>query len=236
VSREWQLLVFAMAFPTLVAYGYFGGLGGGGAGPNVVAQAAWAAGKLLQLALPLVWVRYAEGRWPKPRAPGWRGLGWGVGFGVLVAAAMLALYFGVLRDSELFREAPARVRQKAEEFGLASPAAFVLFAAFVCCVHSLLEEYYWRWFVFGRLRRLIAPVPAALLAGAAFMAFHVVDLAAFFPGRFWTLAVPLSLGVGIGGVVWCWMYQRTGTVWAPWVSHVLVDAALFAVGYDLCFR
>ncbi len=85
------------------------------------------------------------------------------------------------------------------------------------------------------LRRLVAAWAAALISSLAFMAFHVIDLAMFFPGRFLTLALPLAVCVGIGGAAWCWLYQRTGSLYAPWLSHLVMDAAIFAVGYDLAF-
>jgi membrane protease YdiL (CAAX protease family) len=127
------------------------------------------------------------------------------------------------------------VQQKVAEFGLNAPAAFAGFAALIAVGHSLLEEYYWRWFIFGRLRRLVAVGTAALISSLAFMAFHVIDLAMLFPGRFLTLAFPLAVCVGIGGAAWCWLYQRTGSLAAPWLSHLIMDAAIFAVGYDLAF-
>jgi uncharacterized protein len=75
-----------------------------------------------------------------------------------------------------------------------------------------------------------------LLSSVGFLAFHVIDLAKLFPGKLWTVAVPLGLCVGVGGAVWCWLYQRSGTIVSPWISHLLVNLAMFAIGYDLCFR
>jgi uncharacterized protein len=42
-----------------------------------------------------------------------------------------------------------------------------------------------------------------------------------------------SLSVAVGGAFWAWLYQRTGSLYGPWLSHLLVDAAIFLVGYDL---
>jgi membrane protease YdiL (CAAX protease family) len=67
------------------------------------------------------------------------------------------------------------------------------------------------------------------------MAHHVVVLAVYFPGRFFTAALPLSLGIAIGGMFWCWLYERTGSIIATWVSHFLIDGAIMIVGYDLAF-
>jgi membrane protease YdiL (CAAX protease family) len=233
---EAVVLAAALLYPSLLAYLYFVALArpaGGGTVPAV--QAAWGLGKLLEVALPLLWLRCAEGRWLGPGRPTLRGLAWGVGSGLAVAAVLLLLYYGVLRQHHLFREAPYRVRQKVVEFGLGSPAAFLAFAALLSVAHSFLEEYYWRWFLFGRLRRYLPVAGAVVVSSGAFMAFHLIDLAAFFPGRFFRLALPLGICVGIGGAGWCWLYARTNSLYVPWVSHLLIDAALMAVGYDLAF-
>ena len=53
-----------------------------------------------------------------------------------------------------------------------------------------------------------------------------------------TGGVPASAGrggVATGGAVWAWLYERTGSLWAAWLSHLLVDTAIMAVGYDLVF-
>jgi membrane protease YdiL (CAAX protease family) len=223
-----------MLYPALLAYLYIVALPAAGARPWAV-QATWVTGKALECLLPLLWLRHADGRWPRPAAPAGRGLAFGLGSGLAVAALMLLLYFAVLREHHLFAAAPARVRQKVAEFGLDTPAAFVGFAALVCVAHSLLEEFYWRWFVFGRLRRLVPALAAGLLSSLAFMAFHLIDLGAFFPGRFLQLALPLGVCVGIGGAGWCWLYQRSGSLYGPWLCHLLIDGALLTVGYDLAF-
>jgi hypothetical protein len=234
VKREGAVLALAMLYPTLLAYAYFVALAGPSGSPRAV-QVVWIGGKAVQLALPLLWIQYAEGRWPRLARPTAGGLAVGLIFGLVVAAAMFLLYFLLLRHHHMFLSASGRVQQKVTEFGLDTPAAFVLFAAFIAVGHSLLEEYYWRWFIFGRLRRLLPVWAAILISSAAFMAFHVIDLAMFFPGRFLTLALPLAACVGVGGAAWCWLYQRTGSLYAPWLSHLVMDAAIFAVGYDLAF-
>ena len=38
---------------------------------------------------------------------------------------------------------------------------YLLLAVFYSAIHSLLEEYYWRWFVFGRLSQL-CKLPTAI--------------------------------------------------------------------------
>ena len=119
---------------------------------NPAMQIIYSAGKAFQFLLPVLCVIGWERRWPLPAVPKFDGLAFGVGFGLLVGTAILGLYHGWLAHSPLLSEMPARLRTKVAEFGMATPLGYLVLAGFISVIHSLLEEYYWRWFVFGRLR------------------------------------------------------------------------------------
>jgi membrane protease YdiL (CAAX protease family) len=233
----WLVLCFALIYPTASALVYYLALPGPGTEASPAVQTAYVSSKVVQFAFPLLCALLLDRQLPWPRLPTGRGLMAGAAFGLLVAGGMLGLYFGVLRGTELFEEAAGRLRRELSQMGLASPGGFALLAVLITVPHSLLEEYYWRWFAFGWLRRLVPMGTAMLLSSAAFGAFHVVLLAEFFPGwRWFFLAVlPFGLCTGIGGAVWAWLYQRDGSICVPWFSHLIVDAALFVLGYDLYF-
>jgi membrane protease YdiL (CAAX protease family) len=229
---ELLALAVAMVFPTAMAWCYFRVLAGGGQ-VHPAQQFAYSLGKLAQFAFPLAWCRLNDRRWPRARSPRCDGLLWGVGFGLATAALLLGLFHGWLAGAELFAGTPDRVRDKLQEFGVTTPARYFGLAAFIVAVHSLLEEYYWRWFVFGRLRDHVPVGLALVVSSLAFMGHHVLILDAYFPGHFWMAVVPFSLGVAVGGAFWAWLYQRTGSLAACWLSHLLVDAAIFVLGWSL---
>jgi membrane protease YdiL (CAAX protease family) len=253
----WIVLVFALIFPSLMAWTEYMVTPREGGGPNVATQMAYGSGKLVQFTLPLLAVLLFTRRRrakleignPNSEHPGFGFrisdfgfrisdlpfLGLGLAFGLLVAAGIMVLYYVFLRDTSVFQETPAKVHGKLQEFGLDSVWGFALFAIFITVLHSFLEEYYWRWFVFSWLARYLTLTAAIGLSSLAFMAFHVFVLHAYLPGHFLSAVVPLSLCVGIGGAVWAWLYHRSGSLYAPWLSHLVVDAALFVVGYDLFF-
>jgi len=245
VKREWSALVFAMAFPTIMTWLYFVVLarpisltpieGRSDSPANNWAQAAYAAGKALQFSFPLLYLVLVEPTSLRPRRPHFKGMGLGIGFGLLVGVGMVGLYSIGLENWLAGTGAATMIRIKIEEFNAASPGRYAALASFLAVAHSLLEEYYWRWFVFGRLRRLVSLSTAIALSSLAFMAHHVVVLGRFFPNDFWSAAVPLALCIAIGGAFWAWLYDRSGSIYATWVSHLLVDAAIMAVGYDMVF-
>jgi membrane protease YdiL (CAAX protease family) len=230
------VLAFAVSFPAVMAWLYFVFLAPpAGTPPGYGALAAYATGKLIQFSLPIVWVWLFERQRLRRAALNLSGLSLGVGFGLAAGALILFTYFGVLRGSAYLAETPANLRAKLELYHATTPFRFALLATFLAVAHSLMEEYYWRWFVFGELRRLMTVWSAILLSSLAFMMHHVVVLGVFMPGRFWIGAVPLSLAVGVGGAAWAWLYERTHSIYACWTSHLIIDAAIMVVGFDMAF-
>jgi membrane protease YdiL (CAAX protease family) len=230
----WVALGVALVYPTLTAWIYFMALPGSEAEPSPTLQTTYALSKAGQFALPLICLLLFDRRLYFPGRPAARDVGLSLGFGLVVVVGMLLLYYSVWQGTPFFAEASARFRRELSQFNLASPAGFAINAVVITLVHSLLEEYYWRWFAFGWLTRLISPMFANLLSSAAFAAYHAVLLHGYFP-EWILLAAFFGLCSGAGGVFWAWLYWRSGSIYPPWLSHLVVDAGLFVVGYDLFF-
>jgi membrane protease YdiL (CAAX protease family) len=232
-TRDGVALAFAMLFPVCMAWLYFVVLPDEGAAANPALQLAFSAGKLVQALFPALYVWWFERERLALARPTSRGLAAGLGFGLLVSAGILGLYHGWLKHSALLADTPGQVLQKVQEFGMASPAGYLAMGAFICIVHALFEEYYWRWFVFGWLKRWLPVAGALVLSGLGFTLHHIVVLGVFLPEQFWTLALPFALCVGVGGGVWAWIYHKSGSLYAAWLSHAVIDAAILLVGYDM---
>ncbi|MFP6766882.1 MAG: CPBP family intramembrane glutamic endopeptidase [Planctomycetaceae bacterium] len=222
-------VVTAMVFPTVAAGLYFIILAG-----HPAMKVGYGAAKVVQLAFPLIWVLWVQQRrlsWSKPT-----GKGIGIGLAVAVAAAItgLLVYHGLLKDSSLISRMPGLIGAKTREMGLDSPGRYLAFSLFLSFPHALLEEYYWRWFIFGELRRVTTVRTAIVLSSLAFMSHHVIIVHAFIGDPLW-LIVLLSLSVAVAGGFWAWLYQRCGSLVAPWLGHVVIDAGIMLIGYDVLF-
>jgi hypothetical protein len=68
---------------------------------------------------------------------------------------------------------------------------------------------------------------------ASAAAHLVILLYVFLPGQVLSAVLPCSLAVA---AVWCLLYAQTDTIYPPWLSHLLVDGALFAIGWDMLSR
>jgi membrane protease YdiL (CAAX protease family) len=221
-------LLFAAVFPTLATWLYFVVLPGG-----PWALTVYAVAKAIQFAFPLLWTLVVA-----RRPLHWRGVEWRRDLvpGLLSGAALLAVLFFawklLLGGEPVFQGLPAAIGAKMKVFGIETPFGFLLLAAFYSGIHSLLEEYYWRWFLFGGLRRRLPVGAAVLLSSLAFMAHHVLVLGEFL-GGYGVGTLLLALAVAAGGALWAWLYHQSGALYGPWLSHACADAGLMAVGYSL---
>jgi len=148
--------------------------------------------------------------------------------GVLTGTA-ISVFVGLLMLTPLGRLVSGSadsIRDRCAHLGIMS--YYWLFSVFLSLVHSLIEEYYWRGFVYGQFRRIVAPTAAAFLSAAAFGSHHVI-----ITGRLmnWPLGIVCGVGITAGGVIWAFQYNRHRSLLAPWISHAIVDFAVMTIGY-----
>ncbi len=196
------------------------------------AKAVWMVGKAWMLAVPVLWLVYIEkGRLRLPRWSN-RGMVAGHVTGVLIFLVIGVTYL-LIADAWIDF---ALMREKIAAMGLDNPWLYAGGALYWCTVNSLLEEYFWRWFTYCRLRDLlpgkVGNIVAVGLAGLLFTVHHVLALSVYFDWRVTTLA---SVGVFIGGVTWSALYARYRNIYAAYISHVWADLIIFGLGAWLIF-
>jgi membrane protease YdiL (CAAX protease family) len=196
--------------------------------PDATGRAVFGAAKVWLVVFPAVWYLAVERGVPSWSPVRRGGLAVGAAVGLVLGAAILVGYravIGPLVD-------PAAVRHAAASMGLASPARFLAAAAGWTLVNSVIEEYVYRWFILRELRALVPDAAAVVGSAAIFTAHHSVAMSVYLDP--WP-AVLGSAGVLLGGTIWSGLYVRFGSVWPGWLSHALVDVAVFAVGWRLLF-
>lgn len=214
-----------MTVPALTALFYFVWLKGSSA-----AQPVYGSAKLFILLWPVMataLILKCPIRWKlRPMTVHLRAIPLGLIIGLGIAGMMVALMASPMGN--LVAAATGAIEEKVVNLGIQEH--FILFAVCLSLFHSLLEEYYWRWFVYGNLRNLVSRPAAHVIAAVGFSLHHIVVTTQFFPLH-WALL--FSAAVGIGGFFWSWLYQRQGTLTGAWASHAVVDATLMAVAFWL---
>lgn len=192
-------------------------------------QWIYTATKVFLVVWPLLWLPYIQAHFSKWKARLSPFIGSLVGapMGVLMVSFILTALLLIDLSS-----ISSVVTEKAEDFGVLTPVFYIIFAVFFSLLHSLLEEYYWRWFVFRGLMLKMKWIPAALLGSAAFAGHHYFVLSEFFP---LSLTLLFGTGVGVAGFIWCFLYKKYQSLWPSYVSHIFVDAILMVIGYQILF-
>ena len=226
----WAILGAAMTLPTGASLAYFVWLEG----------TAWVApvylgAKAIQFAGPLVALTALLAAAFGPARPG-RSIALGLGTGIAGAGFTWLAYAVLFRGGEMAATAAGAITVKLADFHLDTLQRFVVAALLISFVHSWLEEVYWRAFVYGRLRSLTSSRWSHVVAAIGFAAHHVVVIGVYLGDASVLLLTLMSLPVVFGGVLWSFLYRATGNrLLAPWLSHVCLDLAIMAVGYDLIF-
>ncbi|MCP4450111.1 MAG: CPBP family intramembrane metalloprotease [Planctomycetes bacterium] len=179
-------------------------------------------------AFPLIWRLGIEKRpisWSRPTQGGF---GLAIGLAVAISAFIVVAYMTVgkvLID-------PKDIQAMGADTGLDRRSTYLVGALYWVTVNSVLEEYVWRWFVVEKLEDFLGSKTAIVCSALGFTLHHIVAMQIFLTP---VVVVLAATGVFVGGAVWSWCFVRYRSIWPGYVSHAIVDVAVFAVGYHLLF-
>lgn len=200
--------------------------------PNITEDPATDPTNRTDLIKPIVKTSPTEPNGRIPRSGSFRFLIEGSLFGMAVLGLILFAFYNFDFLSESLNRLKEELVPRLTRMGVARPIPYIILGAFYCVIHSGLEEYYWRWFVFGEMKKMQSASKSAVLSAMGFTLHHIILLGTYF-GFASFLCWFCSLGVCIGGAYWAWLYQRSKRIYAPWLSHAFIDLAIFIVGYQI---
>ena len=227
---SWPWMGAGLGIPLICALVYVVWFPDGNAG-----RSAWFATKIWILVYPLfffglIGLGGLVRREDRPAIwPSWAVV---IGTGLLtgICISLIGCLMVITPVGEIVKANSHNLVEKAEGLGFATRGRFLMVATFITILHSAMEEYYWRWFIYGHLRQMVGHWPGHLIAAVAFTGHHLVLMSVLFP---LPLALFLSFLVGLGGLIWTLMYEWQGTVLGCWLSHLVVDAFIMIVGFRL---
>lgn len=222
---RWQLTIPAISLPLLASFFYFVWFPG-----TVMGNSFYVGVKGFMVVWPVVavWLLLQEKLHERPGPRNHRmSMIVGAGFGILTVAVLFIL-MKLTPAGALVYGNSGRILQRIKDLGVMEH--YFLFALFVSIIHAGLEEYFWRYFAFGQLRKLISVPAAVVVAGVGFAAHHIVVLSQF-------VSIPCAFVfgslVGVGGAAWSLIYQRYNSLWGAWFSHMLIDFGIMWIGWEI---
>ncbi|MCM3127035.1 MULTISPECIES: CPBP family intramembrane glutamic endopeptidase [unclassified Paenibacillus] len=107
---------------------------------------------------------------------------------------------------------------------------FVLVAIYISIVNSLLEEFFFRGFAFLTLKKLASRRFAYLFSSGAFAVYHIAMMTSWFTI---SLFVLLIVSLFVAGVLFNWLNERNGNIYASWMVHMCANLAINTIGFIL---
>ena len=124
------------------------------------------------------------------------------------------------------------VRDRLQIIGNINRQVFILGGIYFSFINAMIEEYFWRWFVYSRFEEVVDSQLAVFLTAFFFTLHHTIALAIF---TNWQVALIGSLAVFIAGVIWSEYYRRYRSIWSNYFSHAIADIALHIVAWQVFF-
>lgn len=152
----------------------------------------------------------------------------GIPLGILLGLSMglITETFFYFLPQEIKTLALQQIRQKITSMHMNE--AFIIFALVISFGHSLVEEFYWRFFLFNAWKNKLPTLLNNLTSALSFSLHHFVITIFFFDYAIGTL---LGVGVLVGAFLWQFTYEKEKNLKAVWISHILIDLWLMSFAF-----
>ncbi|MCR3956334.1 MAG: CPBP family intramembrane metalloprotease [Gudongella sp.] len=156
------------------------------------------------------------------RPTGRKAMGRSIALGLGVYAGIMAVYF-ILRpyiDLDTIRVALE------DDLGV-NRENFILVALYISFMNSLLEEFFFRGYLFLGLLQRTGRLMAYSVSAFLFAAYHVAIIGTWFSPLVFMLAMT---GLFVGGLIFNYLNERNRNIINSWVVHLMANLAINTVG------
>jgi CAAX protease family protein len=155
----------------------------------------------------------------------------------LLPAIGIGLLFGVTTYLFLYLMRPHILAQDQIELVLAqwriNPRYIVPFLTMMVIGNSILEEIYWRGYIYWRLEKNNAPIVTIGITAIFYTSYHLITTVSLFPLRYALLFSGVIFGIAL---FWGFMRRRTGSIYLPIITHLLADLGFMLIYFQFFGR
>lgn len=145
----------------------------------------------------------------------------GTGSGLL----FFIFIFGGLNWLHIYLLDIGALRTLLVDWGFSGPAEIGL--VFVLLIlNPVLEELYWRGYMYEKLRKRGTAARAILMTASFYTLYHIISVLHLFETGYSFAAV---IPVLAAGLFWGWIREKTGSIFAAIISHLLSDLGIICV-------
>ncbi len=107
---------------------------------------------------------------------------------------------------------------------------FLYVSLYISFINSFLEEFFFRGVAFLTLKRVAGRCFSYLFSAGAFALYHVAMMIGWFS---WELFLIVMLGLFLGGVIFNYLNEKTGSIYPSWLLHMFANFAINTIGFIL---
>ncbi len=107
---------------------------------------------------------------------------------------------------------------------------FLFVSLYISFVNSLLEEFFFRGFVFTNLKHSVNRGFAYLFSSLLFSLYHTAMMMGWFSFPLFLLVLA---GLAVGGAIFNFLNEKYNTVFVSWVVHMFTNFAINTIGFML---
>lgn len=106
--------------------------------------------------------------------------------------------------------------------------SFLYYGLYMAFVNSLMEEFFFRGFIFLNLKKLGYKKTGYIISSLLFAIYHIANFQNWFSPFLYILAL---LGLFIGGTIFNFLDDKDNTFLNSWFVHICADLAIVLIGY-----
>ena len=107
---------------------------------------------------------------------------------------------------------------------------FLYVSLYISFVNSLLEEFFFRGFLFTNLKKSGPRNFAYCFSALTFALYHVAMMIGWF--NIW-LNLLVMVGLATGGVIFNWLNEKQDCIYVSWLVHMFANFAINTIGFML---
>ncbi len=150
-------------------------------------------------------------------------------YALLLGFGLYALILGAYFTVRPFYDFSGIAQSLSSDAGV-TKENFLFVSLYISFVNSLLEEFFFRGFVFVNLKKHSTRALAYAVSSVAFSLYHVAMMIGWFNiGLFALVLVALA----VGGGIFNYLNEKHGNVYTSWFVHMFANFAINTIGFML---
>lgn len=104
---------------------------------------------------------------------------------------------------------------------------FLWIALYISFINSLLEEFFFRGFLFLNLQRISGRKFAYILSAFVFSIYHIAIMGNWFSPIIFIIAM---IGLFVGALIFNYLNEKSGNIYNSWIVHMMANLSINTVG------